>query len=104
MAAHVGQLAFSAATIRRVGFGLVGYGALGLILVTAALVGGWSGITRIDAAMGSVAEASAALEAVAVVAAGAHPATTIAVKMSAVIRVISFSLSRDLDRLATPSP
>jgi hypothetical protein len=65
MAAHVGQLAFSAATIRRVGLGLVAYGALGLVLVTAALVGGWSGITRIDAAMGSVAEASATLEAVA---------------------------------------
>jgi len=65
MAAHVGQLAVSAKTIRRVGLGLVAYGALGLVLVTAALVGGWSGITRIDAALGSVAEASAALEAVA---------------------------------------
>jgi hypothetical protein len=65
MAAHLGQITFSAATIRRVGLGLVAYGALGLILVTAALVGGWSGITRIDAAMGSVAEASATLEAVA---------------------------------------
>ena len=65
MAAHVERLAFSVATIRRIGFGLVAYGALGLVLVTAALVGGWSGITRIDAAMGSVAEASATLEAVA---------------------------------------
>ena len=65
MAAHVGQLAFTAATIRRVGLGLVAYGALGLVLVAAALVGGWSGSTRIDAAMGSVAEASATLEAVA---------------------------------------
>jgi hypothetical protein len=65
MAAHVGQLAFSAATIRRVALALVAYGGLGILLVTTALVGGWSGITRIDAAMGSVAEASATLEAVA---------------------------------------
>ena len=65
MAAHVGQLAFSAKTIRRVGISLIAYGAIGLVLVTAALVGGWSGITRIDAALGSVAEASAALDAVA---------------------------------------
>jgi hypothetical protein len=38
------------------------------------------------------------------VAAGAHPARTMAVKMSAVIRVMGFSLSRDLDRLVPPSP
>jgi hypothetical protein len=38
------------------------------------------------------------------VAAGAHPARAMAVKMRAVIRVIAFSLSRDLDRLVPPSP
>ncbi len=51
--------------MRRIAVGLVVYGAVGLLLVTAALVGGWSGIARIDAALGSIAEASATLEAVA---------------------------------------
>jgi hypothetical protein len=61
----VGGLAFSAETVRRIAVGLIAYGTVGLLLVTAALVGGWSGIARIDAAIGSVAEASATLEAVA---------------------------------------
>jgi hypothetical protein len=38
------------------------------------------------------------------VTAGAQPARTIAVKMSAVMRVMAFSLSRDLDRLVPPTP
>lgn len=54
----------SAAMVRRVAIGLVIYGVLGLVLVSAAIVGGWSGIARIDAAAGSVAEASETLEAV----------------------------------------
>jgi hypothetical protein len=57
MAAHVDRFTFSAATLRRIAVGLVAYGAVGLVLVTAALVGGWSGIAPIDAALGSVAEA-----------------------------------------------
>jgi hypothetical protein len=65
MTAHVGQMSFSTAAVRRIALGLIAYGGLGLLLVTAALVGGWSGITRIDAALGSVAEASSTLEAVA---------------------------------------
>ena len=61
----MGRLIVSAATVRRVAFGLVGYGTVGLVLVVAAIVGGWSGIARIDAAVGSVAEASETLDAVA---------------------------------------
>ena len=50
--------------VRRVAIGLVIYGASGLVLVVTAIVGGWSGIAQIDAAVGSVAEASETLEAV----------------------------------------
>lgn len=48
-----------------VAVGLVAYGAIGLLLVAAALAGGWSGIAKIDAAMGSVAQAGTTLDAVA---------------------------------------
>lgn len=54
----------SAAVVKRVAIGLVIYGASGLVLVVAAIVGGWSGIARIDAAVGSVTEASETLDAV----------------------------------------
>jgi hypothetical protein len=53
-----------------------------------------------------VADAGVAVlgEELAVLAAGAHPARTMAMRMSAVMRVMVFSLSRDLDGLVRPSP
>jgi hypothetical protein len=65
MSGHLGQFVLSAVSLRRIAIGLVLYGVLGLLLVVAALVGGWSGIAQIDAAVGSGAEASETLEAVA---------------------------------------
>jgi hypothetical protein len=59
-----GRLIVSAAIVRRVAIGLVIYGVVGLVLVVAAIVGGWSGIAQIDAAVGSAAEASETLESV----------------------------------------
>ena len=65
MGAHGIGVTLSAGLARRIGLGLVAYGAAGLLLVAAALVGGWSGISRIDAALGAASQAATTIEAVA---------------------------------------
>ena len=65
MDAQGAHVTLSALVVRRLALGLVAYGAVGILLVAAALVGGWSGIARIDAAIGSAAQAGTTLEAVA---------------------------------------
>jgi hypothetical protein len=57
---HVG-----AATLRRVAWGLTVYGAVGIVLLTTALIGGWNGIARIDSTFASAAQARATLDTVA---------------------------------------
>lgn len=65
MTADEPGLRVAAATLRRLAWGLIVYGAVGLVLLGTALIGGWSGISRIDGAFASAAQATATLDAVA---------------------------------------
>ena len=90
----------SADLVRRVAIGLVLYGALGLVLVAVALVGGSSGIARIDAAAGSVAEASETLEAVGDAFAGFDTSLESAAKSASDAAAASRNASSTATRLA----